>query len=94
MNVEIWSDIMCPFCYIGKRKFEAALNQFEHKDQINIIWKSFQLNPDMKSEPGKSTVQHLAEVKGWSLAESRQSGSGKLVGCAPADSTSQAARLR
>jgi len=72
MNVEIWSDIMCPFCYIGKRKFEAALNQFEHKDQINIIWKSFQLNPDMKSEPGKSTVQHLAEVKGWSLAESKQ----------------------
>jgi predicted DsbA family dithiol-disulfide isomerase len=63
---------MCPFCYIGKRKFEAALAQFPHKDQINIVWKSFQLNPDMKSEPGKSTIQHLAEAKGWSLNETRR----------------------
>lgn len=72
MTVEIWSDIMCPFCYIGKRKFEAALAQFPHKEQINIVWKSFQLNPDMKSEPGKSTIQHLSEVKGWSLEEARR----------------------
>jgi len=42
MNVEIWSDVMCPFCYIGKRKFENALAQFPHKNDINIIWKSFQ----------------------------------------------------
>lgn len=63
---------MCPFCYIGKRKFEAALAQFPHKEQINIVWKSFQLNPDMKSEPGKSTIQHLSEVKGWSLEEARR----------------------
>jgi hypothetical protein len=40
MQIEIWSDIMCPFCYIGKRKFEAALAQFEHKDDVHIIWKS------------------------------------------------------
>ncbi|ADB37538.1 DsbA family oxidoreductase [Spirosoma linguale] len=72
MDVEIWSDIMCPFCYIGKRKFEQALNQFEHKEQINIVWKSFQLNPDMKTQPGKSINQYLAEVKGWSLAEAQR----------------------
>ncbi len=63
---------MCPFCYIGKRKFEHALSQFSHKEQINVVWKSFQLNPDMKTEPGKNVTQHLAEVKGWSLAEARR----------------------
>ncbi len=63
---------MCPFCYIGKRKFESALNQFPQKEQVNIVWKSFQLNPDMKSEPGRSTIEHLAEVKGLSLAEAKR----------------------
>ena len=72
MDVEIWSDIMCPFCYIGKRKFEHALGQFTHKDQVNIIWKSFQLNPDMKTEPGKNINQYLADVKGWSVSEAKQ----------------------
>jgi predicted DsbA family dithiol-disulfide isomerase len=72
MDVEIWSDIMCPFCYIGKRKFEHALSQFTHKDQVNVVWKSFQLNPDMKTEPGKNINQYLAEVKGWGLDEAKR----------------------
>ncbi|AUD05849.1 DsbA family oxidoreductase [Spirosoma pollinicola] len=72
MDVEIWSDIMCPFCYIGKRKFEHALSQFPHKDQVNIVWKSFQLNPDMQTEPGKNINQYLSEIKGWSLDEAKQ----------------------
>lgn len=63
---------MCPFCYIGKRKFEQALSQFPHKEQINIVWKSFQLNPAMKTEPGKNINQYLAEVRGWSLAEAKR----------------------
>ncbi len=72
MDVEIWSDIMCPFCYIGKRKFEHALNQFPHKDLVNVVWKSFQLNPDMQTEPGKNINQYLAEIKGWSLDEAKR----------------------
>ena len=40
MKVEIWSDIMCPFCYIGKRNFENALEQFSQRDQVQVIWKS------------------------------------------------------
>ena len=71
MKVEIWSDVMCPFCYIGKRKFEAALNSFENKDKIEIVWKSFQLNAGLKTDPSKSTVQHLAETKGWSMEQTR-----------------------
>lgn len=67
MKVEIWSDVMCPFCYIGKRKFENALQQFKNKADVEIIWKSFQLNPNMKTEPNKSINQYLAETKGWTL---------------------------
>jgi predicted DsbA family dithiol-disulfide isomerase len=72
MDVEIWSDVMCPFCYIGKRKFEQALDQFTHKEQVNVVWKSFQLNPDLKTEPGKNINQYLAEIKGWSLDEAKR----------------------
>ena len=72
MKVEIWSDVMCPFCYIGKRKFENALSNFPHKDQVQIEWKSFQLNPQMKTEPGKSINDYLAEVKGWTPEYAQQ----------------------
>jgi len=72
MTVEIWSDIMCPFCYIGKRKFENALQQFDHKGDINIQWRSFQLDPAMESNSGKSLYSYLAERKGWTLDYSRK----------------------
>ncbi len=72
MKVEIWSDVMCPFCYIGKRKFENALAQFEHKDTVEVEWKSFQLNPDLQTEPGKKIDQYLAERKGISPERAKQ----------------------
>jgi predicted DsbA family dithiol-disulfide isomerase len=72
MKVEIWSDVMCPFCYIGKRKFESALQQFEHKDNVEVVWKSFQLQPDMITDSTKNTTQHLAESKGWTLEHARE----------------------
>ncbi len=72
MKIEIWSDVMCPFCYIGKRHFEKALEQFESKDKVEIEWKSFQLNPDMKSQPGKNLNQYLAEIKGIPLEQAKE----------------------
>lgn len=72
MKVEIWSDVMCPFCYIGKRKFEDALSRFPDKDQIEVVWKSFELNPAMVTDPGKSVTQYLAESKGWTLEYTQQ----------------------
>ena len=72
MKVEIWSDVMCPFCYIGKRKFENALAMFKDKDQIEVVWKSFQLNPDMVTDPNKTTTQYLAETKGWSMERTKE----------------------
>lgn len=76
MKVEIWSDIQCPFCYIGKRRFEQALAEFEHKEDIQVEWKSFQLNPDLKTDPGTSVVQYLADHKGWTLDYARQMNEG------------------
>lgn len=72
MKVEIWSDIMCPFCYIGKRRFEAALQQFSGKEDIEIVWKSFQLNPSIKTEAGKNINEYLADAKGWTLDYAKQ----------------------
>ncbi|MBK9418489.1 MAG: DsbA family oxidoreductase [Flavobacteriales bacterium] len=46
MKVEIWSDVVCPFCYIGKREFERALAEFEHRDSVEVVWRSFELDPE------------------------------------------------
>ncbi len=72
MKVEIWSDVMCPFCYIGKRKFENALSAFPDKDKIEVEWKSFQLAPEMKTTPGKTIHEYLSEHKGLSLADAKR----------------------
>lgn len=72
MKIEIWSDIMCPFCYIGKRKFEAALTSFADKAHLEIIWKSYQLSPDLKTNPDISIHQFLAQHKGMSVQEATE----------------------
>lgn len=72
MKVEIWSDVMCPFCYIGKRRFEEALAKFDNAGEVKITWKSFQLNPDMVTDPNISIHQYLADAKGWQLDYARQ----------------------
>ena len=72
LKVEIWSDVMCPWCYIGKRRFEKALSQFEHANEVEIVWKSFQLDPNLKTEPTKSVNQMLADKKGWTLERAQQ----------------------
>jgi predicted DsbA family dithiol-disulfide isomerase len=71
MQVEIWSDVMCPFCYIGKRKFENALAQFPENQNIEVVWKSYQLAPDMVTDPEKNIHQYLAEHKGMSVDEAK-----------------------
>ena len=63
---------MCPFCYIGKRKFEKALEKFPQQDNVEIIWKSFQLSPGIKTDPSKNIHQFLAEHKGVSVDQAKQ----------------------
>ena len=74
MKVEIWSDLVCPFCYIGKRRFEQALEKFANKENVEIVWKSFQLDPDMQPIPGESVHQYLAKRKGVSVEKAKEMG--------------------
>jgi predicted DsbA family dithiol-disulfide isomerase len=72
MKVEIWSDIMCPFCYIGKRKYEQALAKFEHAEEVELVWKSFQLAPDLVTDVSMSNYAYLTKHKGVSITEAKQ----------------------
>lgn len=63
MEIQIWSDIMCPFCYVGKRHLETALSQFGNKDRIKVTWKSFQLDASLGSE-AMDTATYFEEKKG------------------------------
>ncbi|MBU2060939.1 MAG: DsbA family oxidoreductase, partial [Bacteroidetes bacterium] len=61
LKIQIWSDIMCPYCYIGKRRIEGALAQFKHKDNVEIEWKSFQLDSSFVASESDDMAEHLAE---------------------------------
>jgi predicted DsbA family dithiol-disulfide isomerase len=64
VHVEIWSDIACPWCYVGKRRFEAALASFEHRDDVTVTWRSFELDPAAPRERDVDGATHLAEKYG------------------------------
>ncbi len=70
MTVEIWSDVMCPFCYLGKKNYEEAIAQFG--GEVKTEWKSFQLNPGLGTE-GMSTYTYLSETKGLPEAQLKAS---------------------
>ncbi|WP_417370638.1 DsbA family oxidoreductase [Gelidibacter japonicus] len=59
MTITIWSDIRCPFCYIGKRKLENAMSQFKHKDDIIVEWKSFELDPNLRTDTSINTLDYF-----------------------------------
>jgi predicted DsbA family dithiol-disulfide isomerase len=72
MKIEIWSDIACPFCYIGKRRLEEALQTFTYTNPIQITYKSFQLAPDIRVEGTPSLHEYLANVKRISLEQAKE----------------------
>ena len=72
MLVEIWSDIACPWCYIGKRRFEAALAGFEHRGDVDVVWKAFELDPQAVGAKEGSYAERLAVKYGRSLPEAQQ----------------------
>lgn len=72
MQVEIWSDIACPWCYVGKRRFEAALASFEHRDDVQVTWRSFELDPGAPDERGGERAEHLARKYGMSVERARE----------------------
>jgi predicted DsbA family dithiol-disulfide isomerase len=73
MEVEIWSDIACPWCYIGKRRFESALRQFEHADELTVTWRSFELDPKAPAEREGELAGHLARKYAMPIEQARES---------------------
>jgi predicted DsbA family dithiol-disulfide isomerase len=84
VEIEIWSDVVCPWCYIGKHRFERALSEFEHADEVSVTWRSFQLNPDMPAGKAVPTVDYLARRFGPDAQAmvSRMAGLGAAEGIA------------
>jgi predicted DsbA family dithiol-disulfide isomerase len=71
MDVEIWSDVACPWCYIGKRRFEAALAEFEHRDDVRVTWRSFELDPEAPPERVGDRAERLAQKYGMPVEQAR-----------------------
>jgi predicted DsbA family dithiol-disulfide isomerase len=67
LTVLVWSDVVCPFCYIGKRRLEQALAEWRGGVGVRVAWKSFQLQPDAVNDPTKNSMQNLVERKGWTM---------------------------
>jgi len=72
MKVEIWSDVMCPFCYIGKRHFEQAIEKLPFKNEIEVDWKSYQLNPEYHNTNGENVYEYLSRSKGMPVEQAKQ----------------------
>lgn len=71
MKVEIWSDIFCPFCYIGKRKFELALKEFDKNEEVKVRYRSFELNPNAAKKYDKNIHEIIASKYGISYEEAK-----------------------
>jgi predicted DsbA family dithiol-disulfide isomerase len=71
MKVEVWSDVVCPWCYIGKRRLETALERFPHRDEVEVVWRSFQLDPSVPEGDTHPTLPALAAKYGRSVDEMR-----------------------
>jgi predicted DsbA family dithiol-disulfide isomerase len=72
MLVEIWSDIVCPWCYIGKRRFESAVARFEHADAVEVRWRSFELDPHAPFRRDGNMAEHLAAKYGMTVTEAEE----------------------
>ncbi len=72
MRVEIWSDVVCPWCYIGKRKFEAALASFDHRDEVTVEWRSYELDPGAPARRDLSMVELLQKKYSMSEDQARE----------------------
>ena len=72
MLIEIWSDIMCPFCYIGKQHFDKALNSVSFKNEIEVQYKSYQLDPNYHNEAGDTTYSYLSRSKGMPMEQVKE----------------------
>jgi predicted DsbA family dithiol-disulfide isomerase len=76
MQVEIFSDVVCPWCAVGKRRFEAALDRFEHADQIDVVWRAFELDPDAPARREGDQVERIARKYGITRQQAAEANDG------------------
>src|SRR5258708_4428218 len=69
MRVEIWSDVVCPWCYLGKRRFERALDSFAHAGEVEVTYRSFELDPNAPKDMTAPTVRVLASKYGMTAEQ-------------------------
>jgi predicted DsbA family dithiol-disulfide isomerase len=85
MRVDIWSDIVCPWCYVGKARFEKALGAHPRRDQVEVVYHSFELDPNAPADSrGETNLQMLSQKYGMTQAQARQAES-QLAGLAQAE---------
>jgi predicted DsbA family dithiol-disulfide isomerase len=72
LTVEIWSDVVCPWCYVGKRRFEAALARFPHRDEVTVLWRSFELDPAAPVVPEGTAAERLAAKYGMTVERAHE----------------------
>jgi len=81
MRIEIWSDVVCPWCYIGKRRLETALAGFEHGDEVELVYRSFQLDPGAPTEPTETATEMLGRKYRMSPAQAAEA-QGRVIAMA------------
>jgi predicted DsbA family dithiol-disulfide isomerase len=82
MRVDIWSDVVCPWCYVGKARFDKALSEFEHRDEVEVVFHSFELDPGYpKDKRGETNLQMLSRKYGMPAGQAREA-EGRVAGLA------------
>src|SRR3546814_8078495 len=72
MRIDVWSDVVCPWCYIGKRRLETALESFEHSNEVEVVWHSYELDPSAPSVPSENMAEVLARKYGGGVEGAKQ----------------------
>jgi predicted DsbA family dithiol-disulfide isomerase len=84
MRVDIWSDVICPWCYVGKARFEKALSSFAHRDEVEVVYHSFELDPGYPKDSSETTFAMLGRKYGMAEADARAAES-RIAGLAEAE---------
>ena len=84
MRVDIWSDVICPWCYVGKARFSSALSSFAHRDEVEVVYRSFELDPSYPKDSHETTFAMLSRKYGMSEADARAAES-RIAGLAAAE---------
>jgi predicted DsbA family dithiol-disulfide isomerase len=84
MRVDIWSDVVCPWCYVGKARFESALSTFDHRDEVEVVYHAFELDPSYPRDKHETSIAMLTSKYGMTEADALAA-DGRVAGLAAAE---------